>query len=154
MTAPTAYTRLKSIIYRCDDSDNKYYGGRGITCCQDWKDSPEEFVVHLLGWGDVRQKTVGRIDNDGDYEPGNVGLFTMSDQAINRSCNRGEENMRNVYKEGRKYRVRIRKMGIPEISKLFDCLACAIEFRNAQFEKLKRPFIRTENVSKHTCGRP
>jgi hypothetical protein len=73
--SPLLQTRRvwKLIQRRCYDpkcDKFKYYGGRGITVCQEWRDSFEVFVsaVGLRPPG----LTIDRIRNDGNYEPGNV----------------------------------------------------------------------------------
>ena len=57
------------------------YGGRGITVCDRWRYSFSTFVA------DVGERpegcTLDRINNDGDYEPGNVRWSTGSAQVKN-----------------------------------------------------------------------
>lgn len=71
---------------RCYNSKNpRYpdYGGRGIRVCDEWLNSFEAFFAYL---GDVPSPThtIDRIDNDGNYEPGNVRWATKIVQGINR----------------------------------------------------------------------
>jgi len=72
---------------RCYDSTNnryKHYGARGIKVCDRWKD-PTIFIQ----WYDQQPHaydilySLDRIDNNGNYEPGNCRLATKSEQIQN-----------------------------------------------------------------------
>lgn len=80
--------RLRSIFYkmhaRCLDLDNSRYGGRGITVCRLWNDFDRFFRWALIsGYADTLQ--IDRIDNDGNYEPGNCRWVTLQENTMNSS---------------------------------------------------------------------
>lgn len=74
---------------RCFNSKNKAYknyGGRGITVCDEWKNDFQTFydyVSQLPHFGEEGY-SLDRINNDGNYEPGNVKWSTKKEQNNNR----------------------------------------------------------------------
>jgi hypothetical protein len=88
-TSHPEHRRWYNMMARCYSSTNrKYhrYGGRGITVHADWHD-PWIFFHYLdtvLGPCPPGH-SLDRIDNDGDYAPGNVRWGTHSEQQANRS---------------------------------------------------------------------
>lgn len=57
------------------------WGGRGITVCNAWR----EYPVFLADMGEKPPgTTLDRIDNDGNYEPGNCRWATHAQQQANR----------------------------------------------------------------------
>lgn len=82
------YRTWSAILTRCLNTNCRHwhrYGGRGITLHQDWR-SFENFARDV-GNPPTEKHTIDRINNDGNYEPGNVRWVTRLDQGRNRSTN-------------------------------------------------------------------
>ncbi len=83
-TGSRTYVSWASMIQRCSNpknTDYHSYGGRGISVCSKWVKSFEEFYSHM---GERPEGlTLDRIDNEGNYEPGNCRWATTAQQAIN-----------------------------------------------------------------------
>jgi len=79
------YYTWQNMRRRCLDAGNcqyKNYGGRGIKVCERWLESFDNFLSDM---GEKpRGYTLDRIDNDGNYEPGNCRWATVKDQCANK----------------------------------------------------------------------
>lgn len=62
------------------------YGARGIKMCERWMSSFENFLSDL-GPAPTHKHSVGRIDNNGNYEPSNCRWETFIQQANNKTTN-------------------------------------------------------------------
>jgi hypothetical protein len=77
------------MIERCENEHSERfadYGGRGIRVCEEWKDFVS-FRDWALNNGYSKSLTIDRIDNDGNYEPGNCKWSSVKDQCNNRRTN-------------------------------------------------------------------
>ncbi len=80
---------------RCCNANNKdyhNYGERGIKMCREWLHDYPAFLEHIgprptQPEGKI-EYSLDRINNDGNYEPGNVRWAVMKQQSRNRRNNR------------------------------------------------------------------
>ena len=79
----SAWDNIKQRCFRTSHKAYCNYGGRGISMCQEWASSFMAFFNHV-GYRPSRLHSIDRINNDGNYEPGNVKWSTKSEQAMNR----------------------------------------------------------------------
>lgn len=88
MTKTKTYQAWRQMISRCSNKNNhayKNYGGRGISVCYRWANS---FELFLQDMGEPTEgQSLDRINNDGNYEPGNCRWTDSITQANNRRTN-------------------------------------------------------------------
>lgn len=82
------YQTWVDMLGRCENpkySNYHLYGGRGIRVCSGWRNF-DDFKA-AMGPKPEGKWSVDRIDNGGDYEPGNVRWATQTEQCRNQRGN-------------------------------------------------------------------
>lgn len=83
------YRAWQTMRQRCTNPKNAAYpgyGGRGITICDRWLNSPETFLADM-GKKPSPKHEIDRIDNNKGYEPGNCRWATRKVNDRNRRTN-------------------------------------------------------------------
>jgi len=130
-----AYRSWMAMNGRCrnpNDPGFHLYGGRGITICDRWRD----FVCFLEDMGDRPPGTsIDRIDNDGNYEPGNCRWATPKQQGQRRRAptfrtprivHCGEDNPAAKLTEADVRTIREARGALRDIGKRFGVSASAV----------------------------
>ncbi len=93
MHATKIYSTWRGMIDRCDNPnrDSFYnYGGRGIKVCERWY----KFENFIEDMGIPKEGlTIDRINNDGNYEPGNCRWVTIQENLKNRRKRRPKDQI-------------------------------------------------------------
>ncbi|MBE7128090.1 hypothetical protein [Bacillus mycoides] len=90
LTDSPLYSKWSNMKERCYRPENKRYdryGARGITIYAEWKDNFISFYNWCMDNGYKEGLQLDRIDNDGNYEPGNCRFVTPKQNSRNRSSN-------------------------------------------------------------------
>lgn len=87
MSNTKLYCIWEGIKGRCYNKRNKSfpnYGGRGISMCDEWKDSFESFFDWSMSNGYEEGLSIDRINVNGNYDPSNCRWITITEQGYNK----------------------------------------------------------------------
>lgn len=87
------WSDMKTRCYQKSHRSYNNYGGRGITVCEEWKNSSDSFIEWAFSSGYQEHLTLDRIDTNGNYEPSNCRWITRKEQ-----CNNTRKNVFLEYK--------------------------------------------------------
>lgn len=82
-----SWSHMKSRCYNPKDAKYKNYGERGITVCDRWLKSFEQFLSDM-GKKPTKNHSIDRIDNNGNYELKNCRWGTSIEQMNNTTRNK------------------------------------------------------------------
>jgi hypothetical protein len=77
-----AWAHIKDRCFNPSTIEFHNYGGRGITMCEEWRNSFADFLRDV-GLRPSKKHSIDRINNDGNYEPGNCRWATKKQQVRN-----------------------------------------------------------------------
>lgn len=134
-----------NIKQRCFNENNlryQYYGARGITICNEWKDDFMSFYNWAMMNGYKDNLSIDRIDVNGNYEPSNCRWATQSEQNANtRNRKNSTTGQRNIYKFKNYFLVIIKYKNEIIFRKKFSSLDEAINERNNFIIKNNLPHL-------------
>lgn len=79
------YNSMLSRCYKQNNISYKYYGLKGITVCDEWKNSFSSFSDWALNNGYTDTLSIDRIDNSLGYCPTNCRWIPLQDQQANKT---------------------------------------------------------------------
>lgn len=143
---PNEYNIWLGIKRRCNnpkDPAYKNYGGRGITICDRWLESFENFLEDM-GFRPSPKHSIDRIDNDGNYCKENCRWVTREVQSINKRSKRSTTGIKGVHfiKRNNKYIATIGVNNQQIHLGTFNTKEEAMVARKAAEEKYHKPLLK------------
>lgn len=91
LSSTKLYNVWRGILTRCFNENNaayKHYGGRGISVCDEWRDSFVAFYHWAISTGWKDGLSIDRVNNDAGYYPENCRWVAQKKQCNNRRTTR------------------------------------------------------------------
>ena len=79
---------MKSRCYNKNHFEFKYWGGKGVSVCDEWRNDFISFYNWAMSHGYSDELSIDRIDGNGNYCPDNCRWATPLEQVLNRSVPR------------------------------------------------------------------
>lgn len=94
------WLNMKSRCYNPNATHSKYYYGKNIKICEEWKNNYIAFKEWSLKNGFQDNLTIDRIDNNGDYCPQNCRWVSIKEQ------NENLPTIRKITYKGKEYTIK------------------------------------------------
>lgn len=115
------FTLMCRRCYNPKSRDYRWYGAKGIKICDEWLNNPSLFEQWALANGYQDNLTIDRIEENGDYAPGNCMWTTAQENSayksttnyisVNNECRSGKEWARELNMGINSINIMIRKYG-------------------------------------------
>lgn len=124
----TAWYNIKQRCYDKNTPAYRNYGARGITMSDKWINNFPAFLAEV-GERPGPEYSIDRINNDGNYEPGNVRWATRIEQARNRRLPDSASHYPGVQPKGKRWEATLYIKSEHIYLGRYDTLEQAIEVR-------------------------
>lgn len=139
------YTIYQNMVARCYNpktANFEYYGGKGITICDEWKNTIDLFFLWAHKNGYTEGLSLDRIDNSKGYSPSNCRWVTWDVQCANKGLRSNNTSKRigiHWHKVMGKWQAKVQTNGVEKRLGYFDNLEDAVKCRRKYIEDNNLP---------------